>query len=158
MAENPPPAGEPGRPPNAAEVAAAVAQHLTANPPAPGRPPTAEEIANAVATYFATNPPPPGPPGEDGEDGRDGEPGRGPTAEEIQAAVDAYLEENPPPPGEEGPQGPAGPTCADGTSLQTVQFADGQFGLGCVLDEQPVEQQPTTTPEPTDDVEGEPPP
>lgn len=134
LLEHPPPAG---RPPTEDEVAAAVAQYLTANPPAPGRPPTAAEIADAVATYFATNPPP------------EGEPGRPPTAEEIRDAVDAYLAEHPPP---EGPRGPAGPTCVDGTSLQTVQFADGRFGLGCVLDDQPTVQ-PDPTPTPTPDPE-----
>lgn len=152
MAANPPPRGEAGRPPNPDEVAAAVAQYMSANPPEPGRPPTAAEIADAVATYFATNPPPEGP---RGPQGATGEPGPGPTAEEIRAAVDAHLAENPP------AAGPAGPTCAEGTDLEVVQFADGRFGLGCVLTEQPGpdptdEVPPPTTTEPPDDVESEP--
>jgi hypothetical protein len=156
MADNPPVRGDPGRPPTADEVAAAVAQHLTANPPQPGRPPTAGEIANAVATYFATNPPPQGPRGPRGGEGP------GPTAEEIQAAVNAWLEANPPPQGPRGEKGDSGPPCPDGSSLQTVQFENEVFGLGCVLDEQPgvdptVEPQPTTT-SMSPDVDGNEPP
>jgi hypothetical protein len=133
-----------GRPPTADEVAAAVAQYMTANPPDPGRPPTAAEIADAVATYFATNPPPEGPRGPRGAVGATGERGPGPTAEEIQAAVSAYLAENPPPRGEPGP------TCVEDTHLETVQFADGRFGLACVLDEQPGPgPDPTDEPGPT---------
>ena len=128
-----------GRPPSTEEVAAAVAQYLTVNPPQPGRPPTSAEITEQVGIYFANNPPPEGPEGERGprgETGATGVPGRPPTAEEIQAAVDAYLAENPPPPG---------PFCQDGTSLQTVQFEDEQFGLACVFDDQP-DPDPTTEP------------
>jgi hypothetical protein len=139
---HPPPAG---RAPTAAEVAAAVASYLSANPPTPGRAPTAEEISAAVAQYFAANPV------RDGRDGRDatGEPGRPPTAEEIRAAVDAYLAEHPPP---QGPKGDAGPTCPAGTSLQPVEFASGETGLGCVDDEQLPDdetEQPTVTATPT---------
>ena len=127
-----------GRPPSTEEVAAAVAQYLTANPPQPGRPPTPAEIAEQVRIYFANNPPPEGRPGRDGVDGATGAPGRPPTQEEIEAAVAAYLAENPPPPG---------PACQPGTTLQTVQFADGQFGLACVFDEQPdPDPEPTTQP------------
>lgn len=122
LAANPPPAG---RAPTAAEVSAAVAQYLTANPPEPGRAPTAAEISSAVAVYFAANPP---------RDGADGQNGRPPTAEEIQAAVDSYLAAHPP---AQGPAGPPGPTCPTGSSLQTVTYAGGQVGKGCVLDEQP---------------------
>lgn len=128
LVANPPPAG---RAPTAAEVSAAVAQYLAAHPPEPGRPPTAAEIASAVATYFAANPP------------RDGEKGRPPTAEEIQAAVNTYLAAHPP---AQGPAGPAGPACPDGSSLQTVTYASGQVGKGCVLDEQPT---PPVTTDPT---------
>ena len=147
MLENPPAAGEPGRAPTTEEVAAAVAQYLTANPPQPGRPPTAAEIASAVATYFATNPPPQGDPGRDG---RDGERGRPPTAEEIQTAVNAWLTANPPP---MGPRGPAGPTCQEGTHLETVVFADEQSGLACVFDDQPEDPDPTTEPTTTPTIE-----
>lgn len=136
LLQHPPPAG---RPPSEAEVAAAVTEYLTARPPAPGRPPTGAEIADAVATYFATNPVPPG---------ERGAPGRPPTAGEIRDAVDAYLAEHPPAPGPTGAaggQGPAGPTCVEGTSLQTVRYADGSYGLGCVFDVQPTEA-PTTSP------------
>jgi hypothetical protein len=124
LVANPPPAG---RAPTAAEVSTAVAQYLTAHPPEPGRAPTAAEIASAVATYFAANPP------------RDGADGRPPTAEEIQSAVDSYLAAHPP---ATGPAGPSGPTCPDGSSLQTVTYASGQIGKGCVLDEQPTTDPP----------------
>lgn len=130
LVENPPPAG---RAPTAGEVAAAVTQYLTANPPEPGRAPTAGEIAAAVETYFATNPV------------RNGEPGRPPTAEEIQAAVDQHLAQNPP------ARGPAGPTCPDGTTLLPVEYADATAGVGCVLDDQPVDPQPDATSVPNED-------
>lgn len=133
-----------GRPPSTEEVAAAVAQYLTANPPQPGRPPTPGEIADAVAVYFANNPPPEGRPGRDGVDGKDGatgERGPGPTEEEIEAAVAEYLAANPP------------PACQAGTHVETVQFADGQFGLACVFDDQPdPDPDPTDEPEPTSAV------
>lgn len=138
LVENPPPAG---RAPTAAEVAAAVTEYLTANPPAPGRAPTPTEIAEAVATYFATNPV------------RDGDPGRPPTSAEIQAAVDAHLAEHPPPAGPQGRVGPAGPSCPEGAALLPVEYADDRAGYGCVLNDQPVDQQPQSTAVP-DDVEG----
>ena len=126
-----------GRPPTTEEVAAAVAQYLTANPPEPGRPPTPPEIAEQVSVYFANNPPPPGPEGERGprgEAGPTGERGPGPTDEEIEAAVAEYLAANPP------------PACQAGTHVESVQFADGQFGLACVFDDQP-----DPAPDPTDE-------
>lgn len=122
LVANPPPAG---RAPTPAEVAAAVIQYLTANPPTPGRPPTSAEIASAVSTYFVTNPP------------RDGKDAPAPTAEQIQAAVDNYLAAHPPPAGKDGKDGATGPTCPTGSSLQSVTYADGRSGLGCVLDQQP---------------------
>lgn len=139
-----------GRPPNTAEVAAAVAQHLTANPPEPGRAPTPAEISSAVATWFTANPPQDGKDGadgrdgKDGADGKDGEPGPGPTDEQIDAAVAAWFAQNPPPPG---------PSCPDGTALEPVLFASGETGLGCVDDEQPdpdppTSAAPTTEPDP----------
>lgn len=139
LVENPPPAG---RSPTATEVSAAVTEYLTANPPAPGRAPTSTEIAEAVATYFATNPV------------RDGKPGRPPTAEEIRAAVDDYLANHPPPAGPRGEAGPAGPACPDGTTLLPVKYADERAGYGCVLDEQPLDQPPTTLPEVPNEGEG----
>jgi hypothetical protein len=132
LAANPPPAG---RPPTTAEITAVVASVLAANPPSPGRPPTAAEIEAVVAAWFAANPTPPG---EDGEDGRDG---RTPTPAEIQAAVAAELAANPPAAGPKGdpgvdgargPEGDPGPTCPPGTSLEAVTFAGGETGLGCV--------------------------
>jgi hypothetical protein len=78
-----------------AQIAAAVINYLTENPPAPGEPgppPSDEQISNAVAVYLAANPPPAGPPGEDGSDGEDAEPL---TSEQIQAELDAYLEAHP---------------------------------------------------------------
>ncbi|HEY9413622.1 MAG TPA: hypothetical protein VIQ30_02580 [Pseudonocardia sp.] len=133
LISNPPPAG---RAPTPSEVAAAVTQYLTANPPTPGRPPTAGEIASAVSTYFVTNPP------RDGVDGKDAPP---PTAQQIQAAVDNYLAAHPPPAGKDGKDGATGPTCPNGSSLQSVTYADGRSGLGCVLDQQPATT-PTTDP------------
>lgn len=133
LVANPPAAG---RAPTPAEVAAAVTQYLTANPPTPGRPPTSAEIASAVSTWFVTNPP------RDGVDGKDAPP---PSAAQIQAAVDNYLAAHPPPAGKDGKDGTAGPTCPSGSSLQSVTYADGRSGLGCVLDQQPATT-PTTDP------------
>lgn len=133
LVAHPPPAG---RAPTPAEVAAAVASFLTANPPTPGRAPTAEEIAAAVEAWFDANPPPPG---EPGDDGKDGEPGRPPTSAEIRAAVEAELAAHPPPAGPKGDDGEPGPSCPAGTSLEPVEFASGETGLGCVDNEQPPE-------------------
>lgn len=96
--------GAAGRAPTQAEVAAAVAAYLRANPPAKGRPPTMTEILTAVTEYLTEHPPPAGPsgaPGTDGSDGRDGtdgkdgNPGPPPTDEQIRTAVEAYLREHP---------------------------------------------------------------
>lgn len=133
LVANPPPAG---RAPTPSEVAAAVTKYLTDNPPTPGRPPTSGEIASAVSTYFVTNPP------RDGVNGKDAPP---PTPAQIQAAVDNYLVAHPPPAGKDGKDGATGPTCPSGSSLQSVTYADGRSGLGCVLDQQPVAT-PTSSP------------
>lgn len=138
-----------GRPPTPAEVAAAVASYLTANPPTPGRPPTAEEISAAVAQWFADNPVRDG---RDGEDGESGRPGRPPTDAEIDAAVSEWIAAHPDdvrgPPGKDGADGEIG--CPAGTSLQPVEFASGETGLGCVDDDQSppddeTEEPPVTT-------------
>ena len=129
-----------GPAPTPAQVAAAVAEYMIAHPPAPGRPPTPEEIAAAVEVWFANNPPERGPRGAAGATGA---PGRAPTPEEIEAAVAAQLAKNPPP---AGPRGPAGPTCPEGTTLDAVEFASGETGLGCVTGQvDPVP--PTSAPE-----------
>lgn len=126
LAKNPP---ADGRTPTTAEITAIVAQVLSANPPAPGRPPTSAEIADAVQQWFAANPV------------RDGEPGRPPTAEEIQTAVAAELAAHPPPAGADstvpGPMGPPGPTCPDGSHVETVTYGgvlDPKSGPACVFD------------------------
>lgn len=136
LAAHPPPAGQP---PSTEQVAAAVAEYMIANPPVPGRPPTAAEIAAAVETYFANNPPPEGPEGPQGdrgprgqrgetgatgERGPTGEPGRPPTDEEIRDAVNAWFAEN-------------GWGCPPGSTLQPVEFASGESGLGCVTEDAP---------------------
>jgi hypothetical protein len=87
-----------------AQIAVAVINYLSENPPAqgePGPPPSAEQISNAVAAHLAANPPPPGPPGPagtNGTDGKDGADGKDAelTSERIQAELDAYLEAHPP--------------------------------------------------------------
>jgi len=93
-----------------AELRAAVAGYLTANPPEPGRPPTNGEIRQAVTAYLTANPPEPG---EDGEDGEDGAPGPPPTVEAVAEAVASYCANQPGgscegPQGERGPEGPQG--------------------------------------------------
>ncbi len=95
--------GEPGVPgpagpgPTDAQVAAAVASYLRANPPASGRAPTDAEISAAVAAWLTANPPSAGPRGETGPQGEQGPAGPGPTDEQIAAAVAAWLAANPPP-------------------------------------------------------------
>lgn len=101
---NPPP---PGRAPTSAEITAAVADYLNDNPPRPGRPPTSGEIAAAVQVYYQANPPPAGP---------QGDPGRAPTSGEIADAVAAYLRENPPPKGDKGDRGERGEPGTNGTN------------------------------------------
>lgn len=86
---------EDGKNASPAQIAAAVINYLTENPPDPGEPgpaPTADQILAAVATYLAANPPPAGEPGENGSDGEDG---HTPTSAEIQAELDAYFEAHP---------------------------------------------------------------
>ena len=86
---------EDGKNASPAQIAAAVINYLTENPPDPGEPgpaPTADQILAAVATYLAANPPPAGEPGENGADGEDG---HTPTSAEIQAELDAYFEAHP---------------------------------------------------------------
>lgn len=136
LVAHPPPSGQP---PSTEQVAAAVAEYMVAHPPEPGRPPTAQEIAAAVSTYFANNPPPAGPTGERGPRGRPGEtgatgatgaagekgePGRAPTDEEIRSAVNAWFAEN-------------GWGCPPDSTLQPVEFASGESGLGCVTGDAP---------------------
>ena len=128
MSANPPPQDETGRSATPDEVAAAVAEFMAANPPAPGRTPTAEEISDAVALYFATNPVRDGRDGEAGQPGASGIPGRPPTEEEIQAAVATYLRDHPI---------DTDMTCPSGASLQDVEFASGETGLGCVTGDAP---------------------
>jgi hypothetical protein len=89
--------------PSAAQLGAAVADYLIANPPGP----TAGQISGALAGYLATNPPPSGPrgpegrPGSDGQPGADGTPGTpgqdAPpiTSEQIQQAFVDYVKANP---------------------------------------------------------------
>lgn len=90
--------------------------------------------------------------GGDGADGRDGRDGRGVASVDqvdgrlVVTFTDGDTQDvGPVPVGPRGEAGPAGPTCPGGSSLQTVTYADGRAGLGCVLDEQPVQQQPTPT-------------
>lgn len=149
MAAHPPPKAEAGRSATPDEVAAAVAEHLTSNPPPSGRPPTAEEIADAVASYFAANPPRDGRDGEDGRPGPTGQPGRPPTDEEIAAAVARYLAEHPI---------DTDMTCPDGSSLESVEFASGELGLGCVTGYAPPDEDPPADEDPPDPPAGRPEP
>jgi hypothetical protein len=86
---------EDGEDASPAEIAAAVINYLTENPPEPGTPgpaPTADQIMSAVSSYLTANPPPPGSAGKDGQDGEDG---HTPTSAEIQAELEAYFAANP---------------------------------------------------------------
>lgn len=56
-------------------IQSAVAEFLTANPPAPGRPPTDREVADQVVSYLTANPPRSGRDGQDGAVGPAGQAG-----------------------------------------------------------------------------------
>jgi hypothetical protein len=110
---------EDGEDASPAAIAAAVANHLTANPPAqgdPGPPPSGDQVAAAVEAYLIEHPPPAGPPGADGADA---------TPEDIAAQVAAYLETHPL------------EYCPDGYSLvaHTVLTTEGPTDqIDCVAD------------------------
>ena len=86
--------------PTAADLGAAVARYVAANPIQPPGP-TPLQIAGGLAAYFATNPPPsgesgaPGEPGQPGNQGERGQDGHTPTTEEIQTAFVGYLRDHP---------------------------------------------------------------
>src|SRR5690606_16867771 len=125
--------GEPGRPPTAEEIDAAVARWCAAHNGCSGPPPSAAEVAAAVVDYLAANPP---------------APGRPPTAEEISAAGATWFANHPPPPGPRGPRAAAGPTCPTGSTWPPYWFASGETGLGCVASFPPTTA-PSETPPPT---------
>lgn len=79
------------------EVATAVADYLTKNPPKPGRPPTPEEIQRYIYQYLADNP-----------QQFKGKDGQNATDAQIVAAVTAYCSSATPSPCA-GPAGPVGP-------------------------------------------------
>lgn len=136
--------------PTAAQLGAAVAQHMATNP-LPGIGPA--EVSATLAGYLATNPPPPGPTGPRGEPGADcdpvevpqcqGPPGRDappPTAEQIRAEIAAYIQANP------------DALCPTGGQLRQVrlQLAGGGAvdAWTCVVTEYPPPTTTTTTTEP----------
>jgi hypothetical protein len=86
-----------------------------------------------------------GKPGADGKNGTDGKNGRGISSVEQVGSrlVITYTDGTTQ---DAGPL-PAGPACPSGSSLQSVTYADGRSGLGCVLDQQPATQD-TTDPDP----------
>ena len=84
---------------------------------------------------------PEGQPGAAGEPGQRGAPGEsitGPAGPGGPAGLQGPIgpQGEPGPPGADstvpGPQGPPGPTCPAGSSLEPVEFASGETGLGCV--------------------------
>lgn len=97
------------------QVRAAVADYLTAHPPADGHTPTQAEVDAAVVRYCEAN----GCKGEDGKDGKDGTSGADgangadATDDQVAAQVAAYCAADPSPcvgtPGPAGPSGPPGP-------------------------------------------------
>lgn len=125
LRDNPPPAG---RPPTTDEVAAAVSDHMRRNPPEPGRSPTTQEIADAVADYCA-NDACVGPEGSTGPQGPVGPQGPGPTATQIEEAVQKYCRNRPSetclgPQGERGPAGVPGPPGPPGAPPERWTWTD----------------------------------
>jgi len=134
-------AGPPGPGPSDAQIAAAVAEYLKANPPAsgpagaPGKdgaPASTEQIAAAAARYLAANPPAAGPPGPAGEAGP-----AGPTGDAGPAGPAGS-------PGPPGPAGAPGPACPSGYSPQ-LETVNGHQAIVCEAAEAPP---PSTTPSP----------
>lgn len=120
-------AGPPGPGPTDAQVLAAVAAYLKANPPAPGpagtpgkdgAAPSTDQIAAAVARYLTANPPAAGPPGPAGAAGPAGATGDAGTAGPAGA------------PGPAGPTGAPGPACPSGYSPQP-ETLNGHQAIVC---------------------------
>jgi hypothetical protein len=107
--------GPAGRPPTAAEIGAAVAAYLRANPPSGGRPPSDAEIAAAVSSYLREHPAPAGPRGEKGEPGEAVTGPPGPQGEAGKDGVDGEDGQDSTVPGPQGEPGPAGPPPAGWT-------------------------------------------
>jgi hypothetical protein len=133
--------GPAGPAPSEDQVRAAVSGYMTANPPAAGRPPNAAEIGAAVAAYCAQGAGCRGPAGSDGAPGSDGqsiigprgEQGPGPSDEQVGGAVAAYCDARN---GCVGPPGPAGQTVVGpqgpaGQSVDSFVFAVGPVTYLC---------------------------
>lgn len=73
--------GDPGQALTDAQIQAAIAAYVKANPLPAGQAPTADQIKTAVETYLKANPP---------------QAGTSPTADQIKSTVDEYLKKNPP--------------------------------------------------------------
>jgi hypothetical protein len=104
-----------------------------AGPPGPG--PTDAQVLAAVAAYLKANPPAAGPPGPAGAAGPAGKDGATPSTDQIAAAVARYLAANPPAAGpagaagatgSAGPAGASGPACPTGYSPQPESVNDHQ--------------------------------
>jgi len=132
--------GPVGPGPSADQVRQAVAAYLAANPPAVGRPPNDAEIAAAVAAYCgkvggcrgATGAQ--GPAGRQGESvagpaGPQGEPGPRPTDDQVSAAVSGWCAANNGCAGPVGPAGAAGATGPQGPQGSPVGSWTFTFGL-----------------------------
>jgi len=93
MAANPPASGTPGANATPQQIAQAVADWLSVNPPAPGRDATPDQISAAVTAWLSAHPP------------AKGDPGVNATPDQIASAVAAYLLKWPPAPGSPGQPG-----------------------------------------------------
>jgi hypothetical protein len=149
--------GDAGPPPSPEAIAAAVAAHLEAHPPAagkdgaPGPGPTAADVGAAVARYLEAHPirdgvdgkdgtpgmdGPPGPAGRDGVDGKDGAPGQdgAPGRDGVDGKDGAPGERGADgAPGRDGEPGPAGTDGRDGAAGK--DGAPGVDGKSVTLEE-----------------------
>jgi hypothetical protein len=127
--------------PTADQVAAVVQPALAAQVVGPSRDtlaqlvsdyfngsPARAQIQAAVDNFLRINPPERGPTGERGERGEPGE--NGEKGDPGEPGADSTV------PGPEGPAGLPGPTCPDGTHLETVQYGLDvtKTGPACVID------------------------
>lgn len=99
LSANPPANGENGQDATPEQIASAVTAYLQANPPAAGQNATPTQIAAAVNEWLTTNPPAKGEPGIQGIPGQNGQDA---TDAQVAANVATYLTSYPPAQGQPG--------------------------------------------------------
>lgn len=138
--------GEPGRPPTASEVLAAVNSWCSVGSRCKPPGPTQRQINLAVASWCGTGACE-GRDATDGTDGRDGIDGQNATAEQISTAVDGYCAAR-----EDKCVGPKGDSGSDGRGITDVSCDGGTGTFTFTYTDGTTEEVPCTPPpEPTPD-------